>query len=106
MFWPQKKGQYHNDGIVLFFKLVALIAAVAGGAAASALVFKNKTTGQFKPVITEIDFDGLGFFKKTFVNNVCKTINIQHIIRIFRLIQSHGQRRAASTTLIQENPDR
>jgi hypothetical protein len=60
---------------------------------------------EFKTIHVEINLDGLRFFKECFVNDVFKAVNLVLLIRIVGLIQSHGQARAASAALVQENPD-
>jgi hypothetical protein len=51
----------------------------------------------------KIDFNGIGFFKKIFVDQILIAIDIKLLIHIVRLIQSHGQTGTASSAFIQEN---
>jgi len=59
----------------------------------------------FESIVGKIHLDRLDLFQKFFINHIGKTINIKGRIRILRLIQSHGQRRPRSASLVQENPN-
>jgi len=54
----------------------------------------------------KIHLDWCRFFQKILINNILISIHIINIIRIFRLIQSHGKGRAASSAFIQKDPNR
>jgi hypothetical protein len=53
----------------------------------------------------KIDADRLNAVQEIAVDDIFKTVHIELPVLIVWLIQSHGQARAASSTLIQENPD-
>ena len=54
----------------------------------------------------EINLDGLGFFQKFLIDDKLKTVNVKRLIRVDKLIQSHGQAGAASAALVEEDSDR
>lgn len=54
----------------------------------------------------EIDLDRLGFFKKVRIDDEFKTVDVKRLVRIGKLIQSHGQARAPSAAFVEKNPDR
>lgn len=53
----------------------------------------------------KIDFDGLGLLKKILIDNELKSIDLENLIRIYLLIQSHGQTGAASAAFVEEDPN-
>ena len=61
------------------------------------------TAIQLKPVYQIIYFDRFGFFQKIFIDQIFNPVNIINLIVIARLVQSHGQRRPASPSLIKKN---
>lgn len=84
----------------MIFQLAFLMATAAICAAASAggIAGIELNIGiDFKPVSQKIDFYGLRFFTELFFHDKLKTVHVEHIVVFFRLIQSHGQRRATST---------
>ena len=54
----------------------------------------------------EIDLDWLGFFEKLRVDDELKTVDVKRLVRIGKLIQSHGQAGAPSAAFVEKNPDR
>ena len=54
----------------------------------------------------EINLDWLCFFKKFRVDDELKTVDVKRLIRIGKLIQSHGQARAPSAAFVEKDPDR
>jgi hypothetical protein len=54
----------------------------------------------------EINLNRLGFFKKFRVDDEFKTVDVKRLVRIGKLIQSHGQAGAPSAAFVEENPDR
>lgn len=94
---------------LLSWHFIFLIATVSRCAAASACGIAGAEVDariNFKPVSQKIDFYGLRFLIELFFHDKLKTIYIEHIIVVFRLIQSHCQGRAASTACIQKDPNR
>jgi hypothetical protein len=77
-----------------------LVATGSFGAAAGASFPKIDPAIKLKSIHMEIHFDGLGFFKKFFVNDIFESINIKDIISVIRLIQSHSQARPPSPAFI------
>jgi hypothetical protein len=53
----------------------------------------------------KINLDRLGALEEILVYHVLKTIDVEHFVVFLRLIQSHGQARAASAALVQKNAD-
>ena len=83
-----------------------------GWAAATFRAAASTSTGaevnaavEFETIHGKIYFDGLYFFQEIFVNDVFETFNVINLIGVFRLIQSHGQSRAASPAFIEKDPD-
>ena len=54
----------------------------------------------------EIDLDWLGFFEKLRIDDELKTVDVKRLVRIGKLIQSHGQAGAPSAAFVEKNPDR
>jgi len=54
----------------------------------------------------EINLNGLSFFQKFCIYDEFKTIDVKRLVRIGKLIQSHGQAGAPSAAFVEENPDR
>jgi hypothetical protein len=81
---------------------LAFLSAAARTTGAGA---KIHTAIEFETIHMEIDFDGLRFFEKCFVDDIFVTVNLVLLIGIIGLIQSHGQARSASAAFVQENPD-
>ena len=87
----------------------SLTATVSRGAAASACGIANTKFDagiNLKPVPQKIDLHGLCFFIEIFFHNKLESIDIKDTVVFFRLIQSHGQGRASSTTCVQKDPNR
>ena len=61
---------------------------------------KFDTAGKFETVVYEIDLNRLCLLHELFVDQVGKTVNIENVIGIFRLIQSHCKRGTASTAIV------
>ena len=72
----------------------------AATAAATAGSVKLDTAGQFESVVYEIDLNGFCPFHEFFVHQVGETINIENVIGIFGLIQSHCKGGPASTAFV------
>jgi hypothetical protein len=81
------------------------LAFLSAAASTTGTDVKINAAIKFKSMHMEIDFDGLRFFKKCFVNDEFMTVNLVFLIGIIGLIQSHGQAGPASTAFVQENPD-
>ena len=81
-----------------FFNKTVLTAA-----AAAAGRFKFDVAGKLESVVYKIDFYGCCFFQELFINQVLKTFNIENVVGLLRLVQSHCQRRPASTAFIQKD---
>jgi hypothetical protein len=98
-----KKGRPLARDTTLSETLVLWLSAGTGIAAATRTtrvrlqfdVRRNAETDLFK-----VNFNGGGLFHKFLIDNILKTIDIEDIIRLFRLIQSHGKGGAASTTRV------
>jgi hypothetical protein len=76
------------------------------GAATGAASTEIDAAVQLEAVLVEIDLDRLRFFQKFRIHDELKTVDIKRLVRIGKLIQSHGQSRAASPAFIEENTDR
>jgi hypothetical protein len=85
--------------------LAAALAFLIGTARASPAVAQLKTAVQFEPVHMEIDLYRFGAIEEIFVDYKLETIHIELLIRIIRLIQSHGQAGTASAAFIKEDPN-
>ncbi len=104
-----KKGDTFGCVASLIFHLAVLLATTAGCAAASTggiSGLKLDIGIDFKPVSQKVNFYGLRFFVKFLFHNKLETVYIKHLIIVFRLIQSHGQRWAASTAGVQKDSNR
>jgi hypothetical protein len=77
--------------------------AAAGTSAAGTEV---DGTVDLESVLLKIHLDGLHFLHEIFVDHVGESLDFIHVIGVFRLIQSHGQRRAASAALVEKDPNR
>jgi hypothetical protein len=82
-------------------------AAGPGGSAAGATAAGTEIHGavDFESVLVKIDLDGLHLLHEAFVDHVGESFDFEHVVSVFRLIQSHGQRGAASASLVEKNPD-
>jgi hypothetical protein len=56
-------------------------------------------------MILKIDLDGFQNLQKILINDILEIINVINIIIFFKLIQSHSQRGASSSRLVQVYPD-
>jgi hypothetical protein len=59
-----------------------------------------------EPIAHEINADGFGFLIKFFVDDKLETVDVENIVGVARLIQSHGQRRPSSSAFVQKNTNR
>ena len=87
---------------------VALAAALtllfrAASASAAAELY---TAIQLESIHMEIDLDGLSALKEIFIDDILIAVHIKLLVRVVRLIQSHGQAGAASAAFVQEDPNR
>jgi hypothetical protein len=81
-------------------------AAVAGRPAAAATAGSEVNGAiQAEPVIDKVDFNGGRFFQERFIDHVSEPFHVKAFVCISRLVQSHCQRRTASSTFVQENPN-
>lgn len=78
----------------------------AGTAAAAARCPKIHIGIQGEPHACEINLYAFSLLHKLFVHNKFMSFHIKGIIRVFRLIQSHGKGRSPSAAGIEKNPDR
>jgi len=75
------------------------------GAAAGATGAEVDAAVQFEAVLLKIHLDRLGFFQKVRVDDEFITVDVKLLVRIGKLIQSHGQAGAPSAAFVEENPD-
>jgi len=61
-------------------------------------------TVDLESVLLEIHLDGVHFLHEILVDHVSESLDFIHVIGVFRLIQSHGQRGAASAALVEKDP--
>jgi hypothetical protein len=80
-------------------------AGLRGPAARATAGIELHGTIEFEPIGLKIDLNGLGTGEKVFVDDVFVTIYVKLLIRIVRLIQSHGQAWTASPAFIEKDPD-
>ena len=73
------------------------------GAAAAATPTELQVAIEFEPIHVEVHFDGLGALKKIPVDDILIAVNFKLLIRLVRLIQSHGQAGTASAAFIEKN---
>jgi hypothetical protein len=53
----------------------------------------------------EINGHGLGFFVKLLIDDELEPVHVEDVVGVTRLIQSHGQRRPASSAFVQKDAD-
>ena len=90
----KKKGGTRDSAALCICQSEYLTAAVPCGAAASACGFAGAEFNvrvNFKSVSQKIDLYGLRLFIEVFLHNKLKTIYIEDLIVVLRLIQSHSQ---------------
>jgi hypothetical protein len=51
----------------------------------------------------KINLDGLNALKEILIDDILIAVHIKFLVRVVRLIQSHGQAGAASTAFVQED---
>jgi hypothetical protein len=105
----RKKATRFGRAALLVFRFWDLIATMSSSAAASASgsAGTELDTGiNLKPVPHKIDLYGLCFFTEIFFHDKLESVYIKDTVVFFRLIQSHGQGRASSTTIVQKDPNR
>jgi hypothetical protein len=83
----------------------AALAFLITAAGASRTGIKIQTAIEFEAVHMKINFDGLRFFEKGFVNDILVPVDFVFLVCIIGLIQSHGQAGTASTAFVEKNPD-
>jgi len=101
-----KKGDLKQVAFQYYYGSGRSGAAGAFGTATGATGAEVYPAVQFETVLMEIDLDGLGFFKKFRVDDELKTVDVKRLVRVGKLIQSHGQSWASSAAFVEENPDR
>lgn len=62
--------------------------------------------GEFEAVSVKIHFHGLNLVQKFLVYDIFESVDFKYIVRVLRLVQSHGEARAASSALVQKNSNR
>jgi hypothetical protein len=85
--------------------LAAALAFLISAACASAAGIQLKPAVQLESIHVKIDLNRFGAIKEIFIDHKLETVNIELLIRIIGLIQSHGQAGSASAAFIEENPD-
>jgi hypothetical protein len=78
----------------------ALTLFICAATASAASRGKLHVAVKFEPILLEVNFNGLCFFEKHFVDEVLVTVHVKFLIGIGGLIQSHGQAGAASAAFV------
>jgi hypothetical protein len=84
------------------FLTAARIGSTAAGAAAGV---EFGPAIQLESIHVKIDFYRFGTVQKVFIDDIFKTIHVEFLVLLIRLIQSHGQAWSASSAFVQKNPD-
>jgi hypothetical protein len=87
------------------FKSAAALALLVCTATASA-TSELHVAIQLEPVHVEIDLNGVHPIQEILIDDILIAVHIELLIRIVRLIQSHGQAGAASATFVEKNTNR
>ncbi len=85
------------------FQANDLAAGAAGAPAAAAALPKIHIGVKVKSHTGEVNLDFFSFCHKVFIDNKLKSFNFKRIICIFKLIQSHCKRWAASAAGVKKN---
>jgi hypothetical protein len=81
-------------------------AAGTGGSATGTSRTEIESTIELESVDQEVNLYRFGFFKEILADQVLESVDIENLIVVFWLIQSHCQTGAASAAFVQEDPDR
>jgi hypothetical protein len=100
---PQCKNTGSKWGYLGNARTIKKGAAGALGSAAGATAAEINAAIQLESVHVEIHFNRLGFFEKLRIDDKFKTVDVEFRIRFGKLIQSHGQARAPSPALVEED---
>jgi hypothetical protein len=89
----KKGGIPHGDTAFWQAKSEQQSATIACGAASgtSVALLQVDIRRDGKPKAAKIDFNRRSVLQKAFINEKFELIDLEHVIGIFRLIQSHGQ---------------
>jgi hypothetical protein len=101
----QKKGDVCPTPPVMQCSVLLFGAARSVAASASSARAEIDAVIDPESIAHKIHADGLGLFVELLVDDELESVHIEDVVGVTRLIQSHGQGRTPSPTLVQEYPD-